>query len=313
MRAAVLILALAVAAVARPSAAPTVRPPALRADTVSSCPGLHNVVAYARDFYSGSAPDGAVGFESLRALGVRTIISVDGAAPDIAAARAVGLRYIHLPIGYNGMDHERTLEIAKAVKVSLAKGPVYIHCHHGKHRSAGAAGAAAVTLGWLSTDEATRKLHISGTAPDYTGLYQCVSVAQVASAAELDKVPDTFPELSRPSGYVRSMVEIDQVMDHLKAIENAGWAVPTDHPDLVPVAEAGRMADLLRIVGEDPKARARPEELRGWLRAASNTATEIEDRLVTAGKGAPPDAAGLSARLKALGHSCTRCHAKYRD
>ncbi len=224
-----------------------------------------------------------------------------------------GLTYIHLPIGYNGMDKERTREVAKAVKLSAAKGPVYIHCHHGKHRSAGAAGAAAVTLGLLNTEQARAKLHVSGTAANYTGLYKCVSVAQIASAADLDRIPDTFPEVSKPGGYIQSMVEIEDAMDHLKTIEKAGWTVPKDHPDLVPVAEAGRLGDLLRIVGDDPKARAKPEELREWLGAASKAAMDIEDQLAAVAKGGTPDAKDLTAKLKALGQSCTQCHAKYRD
>ncbi len=125
---------------------PTINPAALVADKPSEYKGLHNVVSYAPGFMSGSAPEGDEGFETLRQMGVRTIVSVDGAEPDVKLAKAHGLRYIHLPIGYNGMDHTRTLEIAKAVKQAEADGPVYIHCHHGMHRSAGAAGAPPPSL-----------------------------------------------------------------------------------------------------------------------------------------------------------------------
>ena len=53
--------------------------------------GLRNVVAFNRELISGSVPEGAAGFESLVALGIKTIISVDGATPDLARAGAVGL------------------------------------------------------------------------------------------------------------------------------------------------------------------------------------------------------------------------------
>ena len=43
------------------------------------------------------------------------------------------------PIGYDGVPREQALRMIKAVQV--AKGPVYFHCHHGKHR--GPAGADA--------------------------------------------------------------------------------------------------------------------------------------------------------------------------
>src|SRR5438045_3688915 len=93
---------------ARPVPAP-VRPPALDAEKPADLPGLDNVVAYAPGLYSGAAPEGPAGFDALRALGVTTIISVDGAAPELDPAKSRGMRYIHLPIGYNGMDRERTL------------------------------------------------------------------------------------------------------------------------------------------------------------------------------------------------------------
>ena len=123
-------------------------------------PGLHNVVAFHDNYFSGSAPDGDEGFATLAAAGVKTIISVDGAEPDVAVAKAHGIRYIHLPIGYNGFDEQRRLQLTRATRDAMDSGPVYIHCHHGKHRSAGAAGAVAVSLGWLSPLEAVSRMHV---------------------------------------------------------------------------------------------------------------------------------------------------------
>jgi hypothetical protein len=67
-----------------------VQPPALVDDRPRDYPGLHNVVAYHDGFYSGSVPEGDAGFDTIAGMGVRTIISVDGAEPDVvrAAARA---------------------------------------------------------------------------------------------------------------------------------------------------------------------------------------------------------------------------------
>jgi protein tyrosine phosphatase (PTP) superfamily phosphohydrolase (DUF442 family) len=289
---------------------PAADAPPIASDKPVEYKGLHNVVSYGPGFMSGSAPDSDEGFEMLREMGVRTIVSVDGAEPDVDKAKAYGLRYVHLPIGYNGMDHKRTLEISKAVKMAQADGPVYIHCHHGKHRSAGAAGAAAVTLGWLTNEEATEKLKVSGTSTAYKGLFQCVSAAYPVNGAEWDSVPNSFPEVSRPSGYVESMVEIDEVFDHLKAIEKAGWKPPAESPDLVPVAEAARLADLFRTLADHKEAAAKPAPVPGLLRADSAKATEIEDGLAATPQMTASD---LSQRLRSLAASCTDCHAKYRD
>src|SRR5690606_22513376 len=144
------------------------------------------------------------GFRSLERLGVKTIISVDGAAPDVEAARARGMRYIHLPIGYDGIDHEQKLRLARAARDAMAQGPVYVHCHHGKHRSAAAAGTIAATLGWASSEAMIERMRVSGTSPNYAGLYACTSTAVALPADLIDRVPADFPSVSMPRGIVKA-------------------------------------------------------------------------------------------------------------
>lgn len=290
-----------------PATRPALTPPRLDADRPADYPGLHNVVAYAAGVYSGSVPEGAAGFETLQKLGVRTVISVDGALPDLELAKARGLRYVHLPIGYNGMSEERKLEIARAVRD--LPGPVYIHCHHGKHRSAGAAGAALVTLGDITPEAAQKRMKVSGTSPNYKGLYQCVASAAPVTTETLNRVSAAFPEISRPSGMVKSMTEIDEVTELLKLIQKAGWKAPRNHPDLVPAAEAGRLADLFRHLTVDEQVRQKPKEFAQWLLDASEDITAIEEALA---KGDPP-ADLLNKRWERVVKSCTDCHVKYRD
>lgn len=294
------------------SDASTVEIPAPDAQMPAIYPGLHNVVTYGPGMMSGSAPEGTEGFHTLAAMGVRTVISVDGAAPDVAEAARHGIRYVHLPIGYNGMDHQRTLEISKAIQLAQQRdpqAPIYLHCHHGKHRSAGALGAAMVTLGYQTPESATARMKISGTAPNYTGLYQCVAAAVPATGAELAAVADDFPSVSRTSGLVNVMVEADEHFDHLRAIESAQWTAPADHPDLVPVAEAGMLTDLFRLLQEDEQVQTKPEEFRQWLKQAEEEARTLEDGLTQGGVPAEE----LSRRMKVIGASCQTCHAKYRD
>ncbi len=271
--------------------------------------GLHNVVAFHDGFYSGSVPEGDDGFATLRAMGVKTIISVDGAVPEVERAKALGMRYIHLPIGYNGFNEARRLELARAARDAMEEGPVYIHCHHGKHRSAGAAGAIAASLGWATPQAMSERMKVSGTSPAYKGLYACTLAAVAVSPEELDAVDANFPEVSRPQGLVRSMLEIDTINDHLKLIQKAGWRTPGDHPDLVPVAEAGRMADILRLLCEDEHVKSKPADMLEMLRADAQLAQHIEDML-----DAPsPDVAKLSAQFELLQAGCKDCHAKHRD
>jgi protein tyrosine phosphatase (PTP) superfamily phosphohydrolase (DUF442 family) len=272
-------------------------------------PGIHNAVAYHDGYVSGSVPEGEEGFASLKAMGIKTIISVDGAIPEVDLAAKYCMTYIHLPIGYNGFDDTRKKELTRATRDAHATGPVYIHCHHGKHRSAGAAAAAASSLGWITPDQGVARMKVSGTAPAYTGLYACARAATPLDRAVIDAVPASFPPISRPSGFVQGMVDADFALEHLVAIEKAGWKVPADHPDLVPAAEAGKLANLLRFMAESDRSKKQPADFAAFLLKNSDQATALEDALV-AGKS---DAAELSKLLKAVNTSCKDCHTKYRN
>jgi cytochrome c556 len=294
---------------ARASIRPRVDQPSPTDATPRDYPGIHNAVAYHDNFISGSAPDGDEGFETLAAMGVRTIISVDGAVPEVDRAAAHAIRYIHLPIGYNGFDADRKLALARATRDAMAQGPVYIHCHHGKHRSASAAATIAVCLGWATPDQAVARMKVSGTAPNYTGLYACAAGAAELSDRQLDEAPALFPSVSRPNSFVQGMLEMDDTFDRLKAIETAGWTTPADHPDLVPASEAGQLADHFRLLSESEHAKSKPAPFAQTLSAEARNAAALED-LLAAGE---TDPARLSAQFKVIGASCKDCHAKYRD
>ena len=300
------------AAAVPPTTAPTTPaqtpPPTTATNAPIDAPGLLNVVAYAPAVWSGSAPVGDAGFATLKAWGVQTVISVDGATPDLTRANANGIRYVHLPIGYDGFDDARKLQLVRAVR-DLPK-PIYIHCHHGKHRSAGAAGTIAVSLGWLTTEAALARMKISGTAPNYTGLYACTASASLLNAAAIDQASPEFPSVTRPNGLVEAMLAIDDTNDRLVAIERAGWKVPTDHTDLVPVAEAAALADHLRLLAASPEIVARPQSFRDLLAKSQGIAQRIEDQLTTVPSGDP---ARLSAEMQALQATCKECHASARN
>jgi len=270
-------------------------------------PGIHNVVAYSDGIYSGGVPEGEEGFATLKAMGIKTILSVDGGQPETDLASKFGFRYVHLPISYDGMDKQRTLEIARVIR-DLPQ-PIYIHCHHGKHRSAAATGAALVTLGTLTREEAIMRMKVSGTSPNYPGLYQCTTDAQMATDEELNAVSNEFPEHWKTSGLVEAMVEIDEVNDHLKLIEKAGWKSPKDHPDLVPAAEAGRLADHLRNLKDDEYVVAQPKEFSDWLMDDAKTVSALEEALVTGNVSKEK----LSEYFAKVAKSCNDCHTKYRN
>jgi hypothetical protein len=146
------------------------------------------------------------------------------------------------------------------------------------------AGAVVASLGWLTNGEATARMKVSGTAPNYKGVYGCVAKSTVIDAKTIDAVPVNLPEVSHPASFVKAMAEVDEINDRLKLIEKAGRTVPKDHPDLVPAAEAGRMADQFRLVAESERAKSNPEDFAAVLKLDAERITRLEDMIVVGEK-----------------------------
>jgi protein tyrosine phosphatase (PTP) superfamily phosphohydrolase (DUF442 family) len=267
--------------------------------------GLHNVFKISEKLYSGSSPEGDEGFRSLQHLGVRTIISVDGARPDVEKARGLGMRYVHLPIGYDGVPRDQALRIAKAVRD--LPGPIYIHCHHGQHRGPAAAATAQFCLDErCGIDEALAVMRRAGTDPHYTGLYAAPKEIQRPTAAELDSIPSEFPEVAKVSSLATLMVNIDERFDHLKTIRASDWRVPVNHADLDPPHEALQLLEQFREAGRLPIVPA-PDEMQTLFRDAERIAAELETALREKNR---PAVEPIFKRLQA---TCQKCHDRFRD
>jgi protein tyrosine phosphatase (PTP) superfamily phosphohydrolase (DUF442 family) len=284
-------------------------PPAPQAKLAAiDAKGLHNVYRLTDKLYSGSSPDGDEGFASLEKLGIKTIISVDGAKPDVDAARKHGLCYVHLPIGYDGVPEQQALRIARAARD--LPGPVYIHCHHGKHRGPAAAATAMLFLDeHCSAASAVEVMRTAGTDPHYTGLYAAPERLARPTRAELDQVEADFPEVARIPGLAQAMVEIDMRWDRLKEARRAGWKVPPKHPDVEPAHEALQLTEQYREAGRLPETRDRPEELQRWLVEAEEHAQALDRAL----KSRVVDSQAVDAAFARVATDCSQCHAKYRD
>jgi protein tyrosine phosphatase (PTP) superfamily phosphohydrolase (DUF442 family) len=270
--------------------------------------GLHNVFRISDRIYSGSSPEGDTGFQSLQKLGVRTIVSVDGARPEVERARKFGLRYVHLPIGYDGVPREQALRIARAVRD--LPGPVYIHCHHGKHRGPAAAAVVHLCLDdKCSVAHALAEMRRAGTDPHYAGLYAAPEKMRRPTAQELDRVSADFPEVAQVPALAQLMVDIDQRWDNLKQARTAGWKTPADHPDIDPPHEALQLREHFREMGRLADAKDRPADFRTWLAESEQAAAALEEAL----RAKPPAASSLDKSFAALRDRCTHCHTHYRD
>lgn len=222
-----------------PAHTPSPEPALIHAD------GLHNVYRVSDRVLSGSSPEGDAGFAALRQLGVKTILSVDGAKPDVAAAERHGLRYVHLPVGYDGIPRDRALQMAKVVRD--LPGPVYVHCHHGKHRGPAAVAAVQLCIDPTWTQQlAENWMKAAGTDPKYTGLTGLAKSFLRPTADELDRLPSDFPATAVVADLTKLMVEIDARWDHLKLAKAANWGKTAKHPDIDPPHEAVLLAELYR-------------------------------------------------------------------
>jgi protein tyrosine phosphatase (PTP) superfamily phosphohydrolase (DUF442 family) len=264
--------------------------------------GLHNVFQVSAQVYSGSEPHGGEAFDSLVALGVKTIVSVDGAQPQVALARERGLRYVHIPIGYDGIPEQARLALARVMRES--DGPVYIHCHHGKHRGPAAAAVACRAAGQLDAATAEGLLVLAGTSRDYSGLYRDV---REFVAPQADQPLPELVEVATVESWVSGMADLGRHFDDLKLCREARWQTPTAHPDLVPRGVARLVQEGLHEMGRTADLSAYPGEFRSLLQASDETA----DRLCQALAGADQEA--VEREFAQLEKSCRQCHAQWRD
>jgi len=267
---------------------------------------VHNLFRATTNVFSGNSPDSEAAFEEIKALGVKTIISVDGGKPDVETARKFGLRYIHLPIGYDGVPTNRVIELIKAAE--SADGPLYVHCHHGLHR--GPAAVAVIcegTAGW-TTNKAVEWLKQAGTAADYTGLYRSALEFRRPTEAELSRVP-ALPEVARTSSLVESMVLIDAEFDRLKAAQKSGWEKIPGQPDITPAHTATILWEHFRELARLEDTLKRTDDYREKAAASEKAADQFRSLLRDPAK----DKASRDTAFQALGRTCAGCHKQYRN
>lgn len=275
----------------------------LRLDTIeaSSCPGLHNVLRISERLYSGSEPHGDEGFASLAKLGITTVVSVDGAKPDLESARKHGLRYVHIPIGYDGVSKNAGNSLTRLMRE--VPGKIYVHCHHGRHRGPAAAAVACIAGGVATGNKALEILKKAGTGKEYAGLWRDV---ETFSPPESGQELPVLREIAEVESLAAAMATLDRNFDNLKLCQQAAWGGPADHPDLVPAQEALLVRESLHEAARHMSSQ-HDVQFRQWLADAEQTAQALEDAL-KAGQNEQ-----ASERLAALQKNCKQCHAKYRD
>jgi hypothetical protein len=275
-------------------------------------PGVQNLFSLGANIFSGSAPEGDEGFATLEKLGIKTIITVDGMKPDVERAHQHGMRYIHVPHGYDGIPTNVQAQLVKAAEVSAA--PIFIHCHHGQHRGPAAAAIICMAEENWATARAEAWLAAAGTSTDYDGLFKSVREFKKPSTDEFRKIPAEFPETKEVSGLVDAMVAIDQTFDRMKSMRKAGYKATTADPDANAAHEMTILFEHFLEAQRLPEAQKRGPEFMAKLAAAEQFAKEA--RAAYQKYKVQRDDEGLKtldAALDSTAKQCSDCHRAYRD
>ena len=271
---------------------------------VKEMPGIHNYRRWSEKLAQGGQPEGDKAFQALKAEGITTIITVDGAQPDVAGAERVGMKYVHIPIGYDGISKDEEARIVKAVEES--SGPVFLHCHHGLHRGPAAAAVARIAVDGVSNETAVAGLKASGCSPAYDGLFRDVLFFAMPSKDTLAAI-GPLPSSVKPAGVRDAMIHISDRFDYVKASQGAQWAQLPQFPDVTPAHEATMLREGFRELARTPAAQAKAADFLARLAAAEAQAGALEDALHAG------DLGQADAAYDDLKGSCTACHAAYRD
>lgn len=264
-------------------------------------PGLHNVRHATDSILMGSEPEGEEAFRSLQSLGVRAILSVDGATPNLELARKYGMRYIHIPIGYDGIDQQSALAMTRVARD--IRGPLYVHCHHGRHRGPAAAAVVCLAAGVMSHEQTEALMKTAGTSRDYVGLWRDVAAFRVPGPEV--KLPE-LQEVAKVDSVAASMAKLDRHFEQVKLVSKAGWKVPAEHPDLIPVTEALLVEEGLRETFRQLDSK-QADAYGGLLQESVVQAGELT-KAVRQGQWEQAGAA-----LMRLEKSCAKCHAEFRN
>ncbi len=256
--------------------------------------------------FNGPEPVTDASFDELKALGVRTVLSVDAVGPDVDRARARGIRYVHVPIGYDELSDVERAQLVRAL--AEAERPIYVHCHYGRHRGPTAAAVGLIGCGEMTNDQALAFLERAGTSARYEGLWASVRTMVAMSAEEAARVGGELVERAEVNSIAQGMAVLDRALANLDDARFSRWDLRT-HPDLVLAHEAGMIADAFRaMIASDEMERM--DDLFGKKMAYTMSVTEALEQAVLR---EPFDAMAVEAELDRLDGTCTDCHSVYRD
>lgn len=260
-----------------------------------------NLIQIADQWFCGAVPHTNHQFAALADMGIRTLVSVDGSRPDLEMASKHGLRYVHIPIGYDGIDSvaaERLSNLSRTFS-----GRVYIHCHHGKHRGPAAAAVAAIAAGSIDHAGAAEVLRRAGTGREYAGLWRDVAAFQTPP---VDAVLPDLVEVAQTKPLVLAMTQMDEAMRQLAYWQKNRWttgqtAAPQSLAELTLVLQQGFRESM-----RDHRVESSPD--MATMMTRSQQLSELLHHQVESNRGADAD-----LTFAQITETCLKCHRVHRN
>ncbi len=286
-------------------------------------PGIDNFLKISTLLYSGGTPEDEEAFKSLAHLGIKTIISVDGNRPQVELAKKLGMKYVHIPIGYDGVLENESSAFVRVVKECPQ--PFYFHCHHGKHRGPAAAAIACIALHHISNINAVKILVKAGTNQDYKGLWSDVKNYQLPNS---NQVLPELHEVSEVNSLTTVMVKMDErfngIQQWLKNNERLKKKKPTDiHLKSVSSKDTQSVIELSILLAEDFRESNRnlASKVKTGDIETGDDKTGFQQMLIESEKLARKLNQSLKSgnlnlsheNLLSLKKSCNRCHQSHRN
>ncbi|MEZ6094605.1 MAG: hypothetical protein R3C03_10270 [Pirellulaceae bacterium] len=192
-------------------------------------------------------------------------------------------------------------------------GPIYVHCHHGKHRSPAAAAVACITSGLITRSQVQAVLETAGTNPHYLGLFESVANARPQLASTLHEMDVTFAETAEIPPLAEAMVALEHRLENLNALKRNSWNAPERHPDLNAAHEALLLQEIFTEMLRAEFVQSRPGEFQAAMKSAELFAAELHSSLA---EPSFPNESNLGVAdkiLESVVQSCGDCHQTYRD
>ncbi len=136
-------------------------------------PGLSNFARVSPVLYRGAQPT-ALGFHTLKSMGVRTIVNLRSAHSDRDIIAGLGFRYVEIPSHAWDPRPDVVAKVLAAVR-DPANQPVFVHCQHGADRTGYTVASYRIVEEAWDRDSALRELRrfrfhgVWGAIPSFIG------------------------------------------------------------------------------------------------------------------------------------------------